>query len=36
MGGLAILVYRRRTVGPVFCATTRNDKAMYVSLTASG
>ncbi|MEU1790270.1 respiratory nitrate reductase subunit gamma [Streptomyces sparsogenes] len=33
LGGLAILVYRRRTVGPVFSATTRNDKAMYVSLT---
>ncbi|MFH9861122.1 respiratory nitrate reductase subunit gamma [Streptomyces sp. NPDC017202] len=33
VGGLAILVYRRRTVGPVFSATTRNDKAMYVSLT---
>ncbi|MET7378386.1 respiratory nitrate reductase subunit gamma [Streptomyces sp. NPDC005526] len=32
VGGLAILVYRRRTVGPVFSATTRNDKAMYVSL----
>ncbi|MFF0833398.1 MULTISPECIES: respiratory nitrate reductase subunit gamma [unclassified Streptomyces] len=26
---------RRRTVGPVFSATTRNDKAMYVSLTAT-
>ncbi|MFE0510855.1 respiratory nitrate reductase subunit gamma [Streptomyces sp. NPDC058964] len=33
LGGLAVLVYRRRTVGPVFSATTRNDKAMYVSLT---
>ena len=30
--GLAILIYRRRTVGPVFSATTRNDKAMYVVL----
>ena len=30
--GAAILVYRRRTVGPVFSATTRNDKAMYVVL----
>ncbi|MGW1274507.1 respiratory nitrate reductase subunit gamma [Streptomyces sp. NPDC002491] len=30
--GLAVLIYRRRTVGPVFSATTRNDKAMYVSL----
>jgi len=33
LGGLALLLYRRRTVGPVFSATTRNDKAMYVSLT---
>jgi nitrate reductase gamma subunit len=32
VAGLAILVYRRRTVGPVFSATTRNDKAMYVVL----
>jgi nitrate reductase gamma subunit len=30
--GLAILVYRRRTVGPVFSATTTNDKAMYLVL----
>ena len=28
--GLAILIYRRRTVGPVFSATTRMDKVMYV------
>ncbi|MFI9599547.1 respiratory nitrate reductase subunit gamma [Streptomyces sp. NPDC052043] len=35
VGGLAILIYRRRTVGSVFSATTRNDKAMYVSLTAT-
>ncbi len=34
LGGLAILIYRRRTVGPVFSATTRNDKMMYVFLTA--
>ena len=33
--GLGILVYRRRTVGPVFSATTRNDKAMYVVLAAA-
>lgn len=33
--GMAILIYRRRTVGPVFSATTRNDKAMYVLLGAS-
>ncbi|QDO88713.1 respiratory nitrate reductase subunit gamma [Ornithinimicrobium ciconiae] len=30
--GLAILIYRRRTVGPVFSATTINDKAMYAVL----
>ncbi|HYO20276.1 MAG TPA: respiratory nitrate reductase subunit gamma [Dermatophilaceae bacterium] len=30
--GVSILVYRRRTTGPVFMATTRNDKAMYVAL----
>ncbi|GAA2899123.1 respiratory nitrate reductase subunit gamma [Streptosporangium fragile] len=33
LGGLAILIYRRRTVGPVFTATTRNDKLMYAVLT---
>ena len=33
--GMAILIYRRRTVGPVFSATTRNDKAMYVLLGAT-
>jgi nitrate reductase gamma subunit len=33
--GLALLIYRRRTVGPVFSATTRNDKAMYVLLAAT-
>jgi nitrate reductase gamma subunit len=32
LAGIAILIYRRRTVGPVFSATTRNDKAMYVLL----
>ncbi|MGW5686225.1 respiratory nitrate reductase subunit gamma [Nonomuraea sp. NPDC003754] len=32
LGGLAILIYRRRTVGPVFSATTRNDEAMYAVL----
>lgn len=32
LAGIAILIYRRRTVGPVFSATTRNDKAMYVVL----
>ena len=30
--GAAILVYRRRTKGPVFMATTRNDKLMYAVL----
>lgn len=30
--GLAILIYRRRTVGPVFMATTKMDKTMYVFL----
>jgi nitrate reductase gamma subunit len=30
--GLAILIYRRRTVGPVFSATTNMDKVMYAVL----
>lgn len=30
--GIAILIYRRRTTGPVFMATTKNDKLMYVVL----
>ena len=30
--GLALLIYRRRTVGPVFRATTRMDKVMYLFL----
>lgn len=30
--GLFILIYRRRTVGPVFKSTTKNDKLMYVVL----
>ncbi|BDZ42390.1 hypothetical protein GCM10025865_16890 [Paraoerskovia sediminicola] len=33
--GLLILIYRRRTTGPVFLATTRMDKTMYVFLAAS-
>ena len=33
--GLVILIYRRRTVGPVFSATTVNDKVMYVFLAAT-
>jgi nitrate reductase gamma subunit len=32
--GLVILIYRRRTVGPVFSATTRMDKTMYALLAA--
>ncbi|MFD0899135.1 respiratory nitrate reductase subunit gamma [Actinomadura sediminis] len=35
LAGLAILVYRRRTVGPVFSVTTRNDKLMYAVLTVT-
>lgn len=30
--GIVLLIYRRRTVGPVFAATTDNDKFMYVFL----
>ncbi len=30
--GMVILIYRRRTVGPVFSATTRMDKVMYLAL----
>ena len=33
--GIAMLIYRRRTSGPVFAATTKNDKTMYVFLTAA-
>jgi len=33
--GVAILVYRRRTVGPVFAATTANDKLMYLVLVSA-
>lgn len=33
--GVAMLIYRRRTSGPVFAATTRNDKTMYVFLVAA-
>jgi nitrate reductase gamma subunit len=32
--GMAILIYRRRTVGPVFSATTAMDKVMYAFLGA--
>ncbi|MEV0289622.1 MULTISPECIES: respiratory nitrate reductase subunit gamma [unclassified Kribbella] len=33
--GVVLLVYRRRTQGPVFMATTKNDKTMYVVLVAA-
>lgn len=33
--GLVILIYRRRATGPVFLATTRTDKLMYVMLAGS-
>jgi nitrate reductase gamma subunit len=33
--GVALLIYRRRTTGPVFTATTLNDKVMYVVLVAA-
>jgi len=33
--GIAILIYRRRPTGPVFRATTANDKLMYVVLVAA-
>ncbi|WP_431916866.1 respiratory nitrate reductase subunit gamma [Nonomuraea jabiensis] len=33
--GLALLIYRRRAAGPVFTATTANDKTMYAVLAAS-
>ncbi|WP_406001076.1 respiratory nitrate reductase subunit gamma [Streptomyces sp. NBC_00829] len=35
LAGAAILIHRRRTTGPVFMATTRNDKTMYVVLVAA-
>ncbi|MDX3189718.1 respiratory nitrate reductase subunit gamma [Streptomyces sp. MN03-5084-2B] len=35
LAGVAILVYRRRTTGPVFRATTLNDKLMYLVLVAA-
>ena len=34
VAGLLILIYRRRMTGPVFSATTFNDKAMYAVLGA--
>jgi respiratory nitrate reductase gamma subunit len=35
LAGIALLIYRRRTRGPVFMATTTNDKVMYVVLVAA-
>src|SRR5215471_15009717 len=35
LAGVALLIYRRRTRGPVFMATTVNDKVMYVVLVAA-
>jgi nitrate reductase gamma subunit len=35
LGGIALLVWRRRTTGPVFSATTVNDKVMYLVLVAA-
>jgi nitrate reductase gamma subunit len=35
LGGIALLIYRRRTNGPVFSATTVNDKVMYLVLVAA-
>jgi nitrate reductase gamma subunit len=32
--GMAVLIARRRLTGPVFAATTKNDKAMYAVLAA--
>ncbi|CAM3195498.1 respiratory nitrate reductase subunit gamma [Stackebrandtia soli] len=32
LAGIGLLVWRRRTTGPVFSATTRNDKLMYLVL----
>ncbi|MCK9795853.1 respiratory nitrate reductase subunit gamma [Isoptericola sp. 4D.3] len=35
VAGLLILIYRRRATGPVFLATTKTDKLMYVFLAGS-
>ncbi|MCQ9165531.1 MULTISPECIES: respiratory nitrate reductase subunit gamma [unclassified Arthrobacter] len=35
LGGIIILLYRRRKTGPVFMATTNNDKLMYIVLVAA-
>ncbi|AET19028.1 respiratory nitrate reductase subunit gamma [Mycobacterium tuberculosis] len=35
LAGVTLLIYRRRTRGPVFMATTVNDKVMYLVLVAA-
>ncbi|WP_026930693.1 respiratory nitrate reductase subunit gamma [Glycomyces tenuis] len=35
LGGIALLIWRRRTTGPVFSATTVNDKTMYLVLASA-
>ncbi|MFC9962632.1 respiratory nitrate reductase subunit gamma [Nocardia ignorata] len=35
LSGIVLLIYRRRTRGPVFLATTTNDKIMYLVLVAA-
>ena len=35
LAGVSLLIHRRRTNGPVFNATTKNDKMMYVFLVAA-
>ena len=35
LAGVSMLIYRRRATGPVFMATTKNDKVMYVFLVAA-
>jgi nitrate reductase gamma subunit len=35
LGGSTLLIYRRRTRGPVFLANTLNDKVMYLVLVAA-
>ncbi|WP_129656458.1 respiratory nitrate reductase subunit gamma [Rothia halotolerans] len=35
LGGLALMIYRRRRTGPVFMATTKNDKVMYLVLVSA-
>jgi len=35
LAGVALLIYRRRTTSPVFAATTKNDKTMYIFLVAA-